>query len=331
MMKLLFIGGTRFLGRHLVNAALQAGHEVTLFNRGQTNPDLFPQVEHILGDRDSDLDRLSTGKWEAVIDTCGYTPKQVHASAQILVDRVEHYTFISTISVYADFSQPGLSENALLATMDEADADEFNMENYGPLKVLCEAALEEFFPQSAFIPRPGLIVGPHDTTDRFTYWIRRCLMNAPFLAPGPGDQRVQLIDVRDLATWIIEGIQHKLSGAFNATGPATMLSFKRMLDACIKGTRSQSEPLWADTDFLLDGEVEPWSDLPLWVADEETQGMLAADCSKAISAGLTFRPLAETAADLAAWDRERQIPPLKAGLSPDREKVLIDHWREQAG
>lgn len=327
-MKVLFIGGTRFLGRHLVTAALQAGHEVTLFHRGQSNPDIFPQVEHILGDRNQDLHRLDKGEWDAVIDTCGYIPKQVRASVEKLADRVDRYVFISTISVYADFKTPGMNENAPLATTDDPDQEEISGESYGPLKVLCEAAVQEVFTDRAFIPRPGLIVGPHDTTDRFTYWVRRALEARPFLAPGPGDQQIQLIDARDLAIWVMHALEHELHGAYNVTGPEQSLSFNAMLEACLQGTRSAAQPVWVDPDFLLDRQVEPWSDLPLWVADPSMQGMLAADCGKAISEGLTFKPLAQTVADTAAWDRERELPLLKAGLSPEREAALMQAWRE---
>lgn len=328
-MKLLFIGGTRFVGRHLVDAAREAGHEITLFHRGQTHPDLFPQVEHILGDRNQDLDRLDGRHWEGVIDTCGYFPKQVRASAEKLADQVQLYTFISTLSVYADFSQTGLDENAPLATTDNPNQEEITGQNYGPLKALCEAAVMDIYGQRAFIPRPGLIIGPHDTTDRFTYWVRRGLENIPFPAPGPSSQPVQMIDARDLAAWIIKAIERQLSGPFNATGPADKLTFDGMLDACLEGTTSGTEPVWIEPEFLIEHEVQPWLDLPLWMPDEDQSGLLTADCRKALSAGLVFRPLIETVADIAEWDRDRGLPPLKAGLSPQRQAALLDHWQEQ--
>lgn len=325
-MKLLFIGGTRFVGRHLVDAALEAGHDLTLFHRGQTNADLFPHLEHILGDRNHDLDLLDGGRWDAVIDTCGYFPRQVRASVEKLADKVQQYTFISTISVYADFAQTGLNEDAPLATTDDPDQEEITGENYGPLKALCESAVMDVFSQKAFIPRPGLIVGPHDPTDRFTYWVRRGLMEEAYPAPGPGDQPVQMIDARDLAAWIVDGMERKLHGPYNATGPADTLTFKAMLDACHSGTDSQSEPVWIDPEFLLEHEVEPWSDLPLWVPDEDSQGLLTADCSRATAEGLSYRSLAATIADIAAWDRARGLPTLKAGLSRDRQQELLQAW-----
>ena len=330
-MKLLFIGGTRFVGRHLVTQALNAGHEVTLFHRGQTNPDLFPQVEHIIGDRNENLELLDSGTWDAVIDTCGYFPKQVRASAKKLANRVHRYVFISTISVYADFKTMGLNEEAPLATTDDPDQEEITGESYGPLKVLSEAAVKEVFADRAFIPRPGLIIGPYDTTDRFTYWVRRALEGQPFLAPGPGNQLVQFIDAHDLAAWVIEGLERGLHGAYNITGPAEPLTFNGMLEACLQGTDSQAQPVWADPGFLLDRQVESWSDLPLWVADESMLGMLAADCQKAIHEGLTFRALTKTVADLAAWDRDRGLPELLTGLSPERELALLDEWRKISG
>jgi 2'-hydroxyisoflavone reductase len=330
-MKLLFIGGTRFVGRHLVKAALTAGHEVTLFHRGQSDPEFMPEVEHILGDRNHDLNRLDGGEWDAVIDTCGYTPKQVRASTETLAGRVDRYVFISTISVYADFSTMGLNEGSPLAPIGELDQEELTGENYGPLKVLCEAAVQDVFAERAFIPRPGLIVGAYDTTDRFTYWVRRAMDARPFLAPAPGDQPVQLIDARDLAVWIIHGIERGLHGPYNSTGPAHRLTFEDMLAACLQGTDSQAEPIWADPSFLLERQVEGWSDLPLWVADKSMRGMLAANCTTAIDSGLTFRPLADTVTDLAAWDLERGLPPLKAGLASEREAILIDEWRAETG
>jgi 2'-hydroxyisoflavone reductase len=328
-MKLLFIGGTRFVGRHLVHAAREAGHEITIFHRGQSNPDLFPKIERILGDRDADLDRLDGGRWEAVIDTCGYFPQQVRASAEKLSDKVQLYTFISTLSVYADFSRIGLDESAPLASTKIPDQDEITGENYGPLKASCEAAVQEVFADKVFIPRPGLIVGPDDTTDRFTNWVRRGLDHKPFPAPAPGDQPVQMIDARDLAAWIIDGVERGLSGPYNTTGPAERLTIQAMLEACLDGTNSQSNPVWIDSDFLLEHELEPWSDLPLWMPEKDERGLLAVDCHKAISAGLRFRPLANTVADIAAWDRARGLPPLKAGLSEEQQANLLQAWRAQ--
>jgi 2'-hydroxyisoflavone reductase len=311
-MRLLIIGGTRFLGRALVEEALARGHEVTLFNRGQTNPELFPQVERITGDRDGDLSELEGRRWDAVIDTCGYFPRIVRASAEALAGSVEHYTFISTISVYADLSQP-VDESSPLGTMEDETIEEFGpeFEYYGPLKALCERVVDDVYGDRALIIRPGFIVGPHDPTDRFTYWPVRVARGGQMLAPGPPERPFQFIDVRDLAAWIIRMIEEKRSGAFNATNEGVPLGELLPHD----------EVVWAADERLVEhGAAE--EDLPLWSADEGFAALHEADVSAAIAAGLTFRPHEETSRDTLAW--RGKDAELTTGMSPKREAELLE-------
>src|SRR5579885_1733748 len=231
-MKLLILGGTVFLGRHIVEAALARGHEITLFNRRQHNGELFPEVEKLRGDRNGDLSALEGRRWDAAIDTSGYFPRVVRASAQKLSGAVDHYTFISSISVYADFTQVGMDENAPVGTLKDESVEEITGESYGPLKVLCEQAAEQAMPGRVLNIRPGLIVGPHDPSDRFTYWPRRLARGGDVLAPGRPERLVQLIDVRDLAEWNIRAAEARLTGLFNATGPSGELTMAQVIDAC---------------------------------------------------------------------------------------------------
>lgn len=322
-MKLLIIGGTRFLGRHLVDSALTRGHEVTLFNRGKSNPDLFPQVQTIHGDREKDLDQLTGQRWDAVIDTCGYIPRIVRLSAEALKDS-HSYVFISSISVYADFSKIGIDENDAVGVLRE-ETEEVTGESYGPLKALCERAVQDVFGARGVVVRPGLIVGPYDPTDRFTYWPMRVSRGGDVLAPDRPDVLTQIIDVRDLSDFIIKLVEDKASGVFNATGPDYPLSFGKLLETCKQVSKSDSNFKWASREFLSQHNVSPWSDLPAWLPDEgKDAGFARVNVSKAIAAGLTFRPLAETVRDTLNWATNR--PPeheWRAGLKPEREQELL--------
>src|SRR5436305_843135 len=264
-MRLLIIGGTVFLGRHLVEAALQRGHEVTLFNRGQHNPELFPEVEKLRGDRDGELSALKGRTWDAVIDTCGYFPRVVRQSAGLLADSVGHYTFISSISVFPEDVPPGTTENAPLLSMDDETVEEITGETYGPLKVLCERAVEEELPGRTLIIRPGLIVGPNDPTDRFTYWPVRVARGGRTLAPGRPERLIQFIDVRDLAEWNIRMVEDRKTGIFNANGPNYDLSMGSLLESCKDVSGSDAEFVWVSEDFLTENGVGEWMDMPLWV------------------------------------------------------------------
>lgn len=324
-MKILIIGGTRFLGRHLVHAALERGHSVTLFNRGQTNPGLFNDVEQVRGDREKDLSRLA-GEWDAVIDTCGYLPRIVRISAEALIGKVKKYVFISSISVYSDLTKIGINEDDPVGRIDDETIEEITGETYGPLKVLCEKAVQDVFGEGALIVRPGLIVGPHDPTDRFTYWPVRVARGGVLLAPEKPEVPVQVIDVRDLSDFIIGLLQQNAKGVFNATGPGDPLTLGDMLDACQHVSGSDANFKWASVKFLEDNQVAPWSDMPVWIPDtEEEAGFSRADISKALQAGLKFLPLETTVRDTLQWASTRpEHHQWKAGLSAEREKQLLE-------
>jgi len=336
--KLLILGGTVFVGRHLVEVALERGHEVTLFNRGQHNSELFPAVEKLRGDRDGDLGALEGRHWDAVIDTCGYVPRVVRASTELLADEVEHYSFISTLSVFANFARPGADENTQVGTLEEEDSED-HRKYYGPLKALCEQAAEAAMPGRVLTIRPGLIVGPHDGSDRFTYWPSRIARGGDVLAPGRPQRPVQVIDVRDLAAWNIRMVEGARTGIYNATGPDYTLTMGAMLDACRTAAGSDARIVWIDERFLLDKGVTPWREIPVWLPEAgDTAGFSTVNCSKAIAAGLSFRPILDTARDTLAWETDRRRKAkaggaelaFAAGLAPEREQELLAAWQASA-
>jgi len=322
---ILIIGGTVFLGRHLVEAALARGHRVTLFNRGQHNPELFPEVEKLRGDRGSDLSALEERRFDAAIDTCGYVPRVVRSAAELLAPQVGHYTFISSISVYASFERAGIDEGAPVGTLADPSTEEVTGESYGPLKALCEQAAEAAMPGRVLNVRPGLIVGPHDPTDRFTYWPMRVARGGPFLAPEHPGVLTQVIDVRDLAGWTVQMVEGDHTGVYNATGPAAPLPFGGLLDACRAVSGSDATPVWASAAQLEAHEVQPWVELPLWVPEgPEHVGFAQIDVSRAIAAGLSFRPIADTCADTLAWAQSRPADyQWRAGLAPEKEAGIL--------
>jgi 2'-hydroxyisoflavone reductase len=325
-MDLLILGGTRFLGRYLVEAALRDGHGVTLFNRGISDPDLFTEVETIKGDRDGDLPALRERRWDAAIDTCGYVPRLVRASARLLSDGVDHYTFVSSISVYTEGVGPGADEDAPVEELEDPTVEEVTGETYGGLKALCERAAEEEMPGRVLNVRPGLISGPHDPTDRFTYWPRRVAAGGEVLAPDRPERQVQFIDVRDLAAWMVKMAADQQTGTYNATGPEYELRMGTFLDECEAVGGGEARIIWVSEEFLEQNGVEPFTEMPLWVP-REYAGMLEVDCGRAIGAGLTFRPVSETIRDVLQWDSERVDVELAAGLDPERERELLSAWR----
>lgn len=329
-MKLLIIGGTRFVGRALVEEAKARGHELTLFNRGQSNPDLYPNVETIVGDRDGGLEGLNDGSWDGVIDTCGYIPRLTRDSATRLAGRVPHYTFISTISVYESLREPNIDESAALGTLEDESVEEVTNETYGPLKVLCERSIDEAMNGRASHIRAGLIVGPHDQTDRFTYWPCRIDRGGEVLAPDSPSVKTQFIDVRDLAAFAIKATEEQRTGAFNCTGPDYPLTLGGLFEMCQATSGSDTTLTWASEAFLLKHDVTPFSDLPLWIPSEY-KGFNTVNNDKAQAAGLTYRPLKETVADTLAWAKARPDDyEWRAGLSPEREAELLKLWHETA-
>lgn len=328
-MKLLVLGGTRFLGPALVEAARARGHALTLFNRGKTNPGLFPDVEQVHGDRDGQLQGLAGRRWDAVIDTSGYVPRVVRQSAELLAPSVERYLFVSTISVYDESMPAGSDETARLATMPDPTSEDVRA-HYGALKALCEQAVEAALPGRALSIRPGLIVGPGDGTDRFTYWPVRLDRGGEVLCPGDGTDPVQVVDVRDLAAWTIEMAERRETGAFNAVGPASRLTAREMIEAC-RPPGSGARLAWVPWAFLEKHKVEPWSDMPVCIpAAGEGGGLSQVSVARAVARGLRFRPVADTARDTLAWWRtlpEERRAKLRAGISAEREREVLAAWR----
>ncbi len=316
-MRILVLGGTKFLGRAVSEAALAAGHELTLFNRGETNPDLFPEAERLRGNRDGDLSALEGRSWDAVVDPSGYVPRVVRASAELLRDS-GHYTFVSSCSVYASFGEPA-TEASPVATVEDESTEDVEA-HYGALKALCEEVVEGVFPGRALHVRAGLIVGPHDPTGRFTYWPHRIARGGEVLVPGSPERPVQLIDVRDLGEWIVRSAEAGLAGTFNAISPSFPL--RDLLAACLQ--RGEAAFTHVDERWLVEREVGQWMELPLWIdtADPDWRRFMETDVSKAVAAGLTCRPLAETArATLAEAELVEGI-----GLTPEREAELLSAW-----
>ncbi len=327
-MKILVLGGTRFVGRHAVEAALARGHEVTLFHRGQSGPELFPECEHVFGDRRIGLEALGGHEFDVCIDTCGYLPSEVSRSASTLVDRVGHYTFISSVSAHAHPEQPGHDEDAQLAVWDPTAREELTEDNYGPLKAECEHIVRATFGARALVVRPGLVVGPHDPTDRFSWWVARLAQGGEIAAPAPAGAKVQWLDARDLARFIVDLVEARARGAYLAAGPERETTLGEMLGEGLQLGGGDGQLVWIDSGFLLDERIAPWKDLPLWIPEDGPRGIFSADVARARSAGLTTRSLGETFADTLEWLRERGSGAAwQAGLSPAREKALLDRWR----
>jgi 2'-hydroxyisoflavone reductase len=331
--RLLVLGGTRFLGRHVAELAVARGDDVALFTRGRTNPGLVAGAEHLVGDRDGGLHALRGRRFDAVVDTSGYVPRTVSQSAQLLAPAVDRYVFVSSASVYADPSRPGLHEGSPVAELTEPGSEDVGA-HYGALKALCEREVLGALPDRSVAVRAGLIVGPHDPTGRFTWWVARLDRGGEVLAPEPPDQPVQFVDVRDLAAWILRLADGGGEpGVYNAVGPAEPLTMAGMLDTIRAAIGSDAHLVWVPERVLDDAGVGMWMDLPLWLApglDPGHAGFLSVDASRARAAGLTFRPLADTARDTLAWLRES--PPLGAGaptgpppgLEPGRERAILD-------
>jgi nucleoside-diphosphate-sugar epimerase len=320
--RILVLGGTRFLGRAVVDAALAEGHELTLFNRGETNPGLYGDVERLHGDRTRDLVALRGRRWDAVVDTSGYVPGVVGAAANALAEAAGLYCFVSSVSAYASFAGP-VREGDPEAELGDQPDDQLlpDYANYGALKVLCERAVREVFGDNTLVARPGLIVGPHDPTGRFTYWPHRFARGGDVLVPGPPERRVQFVDVRDVGEWIVRSCERALTGTYNVTRPG--VTWGELVDACV--ATSPPATVWVDDAFLLEHEVGQWMELPLWIADAGAVGLHLADVSRALADGLTFRPLATTVGDTLTLAE----PTASAGLAPEREARLIARWHER--
>ncbi len=311
---ILILGGTGFIGPHMVRRARARGHSVTLFNRGRSNRDLFPDLETLIGDRDGGLEALEGRRWDAVIDNSGYVPRHVRDSAELLGAAARQYLFISSISAYADFSKPDIDEDYALGTMPDETVEEVTGETYGPMKALCERAVAKAFGARATIVRPGYIVGPGDRTDRWTYWPLRIRAGGDVLVPGSPDDPVQFIDARDLARFVIHALENSIVGTFNAVGPADAQRMGAMLETMKTLTASDATFTYADGDWLR----EQGATFPIWAAPSgDTVGVHRVSNARAIAAGMTFTPLEITVRDTLAWwdalDSERRIA-MRSGL-----------------
>lgn len=338
--RILFLGGTGYLGPHTVRAALAQGHEVTLFNRGKTNTHLFPELEKLKGNRRTgELDALKGRAWDAVIDTSGYLPRNVTSTTELLADAVGQYVFISTISVYADRSKVGMDESSPVGQISDeetesiAEVRDMGPARYGPLKARCEAAAESAMPGRVTNIRPGLIVGPGDPTGRFTYWPIRVARGGEVLSPGGGGDYVQFIDVRDLAEFIVSTIGNDHVGVYNAQGPEHLLTIQELLHGCKCVSGSDATFVWADAEFLSENDVHPWSSMPVWIPPSEGyEGAGQLSSARAHKVGLTHRPPAETIRATLDWYNElpedsRQRSFGNNGMDPEREAEVINGWK----
>ena len=305
---------------------------MTLFNRGETNPGLFPEAEKLRGDRDGDLAALDGREWDAVVDPSGYVPRVVGASASLLADAVEHYVFVSSISVYEPPLAAGFDETVSVIELEDP-ATESITEAYGGLKALCERTVEGIFPGRATHVRAGLIVGPHDPTDRFTYWPVRATRGGEILAPGDPDRQWQFVDARDLGAWLVVLAEARTAGVFNATGPLPATTAGEVLEICLRTATVDGRLTWVDDAFLVEHEVGAWMELPLWIPkSDDFASMQEANVSRALAAGLVFRPVEETVSDTLAWaDGRNGAVAGGVGLTPERERELLAAWHEKVG
>ena len=329
-LRILILGGTGFIGPYQVQYALDRGHRVTLFNRGRTNPQLFPQVEKLVGDRNGDLKSLEGHQWDVVIDNSATDPKWVELSAGLLQRSVKQYVFVSTRSVYFDTSRVPMSIEAPVFTPENTKVEPGKPLPYGLAKALAEKTAQKYFPDRALIVRPGLIIGPGDLTDRFTYWPVRIERDGEVLAPGDGTDPVQIIDARDLCEWMIRLVEQSVTGVYNAVGPRNSRSFAELLYGIKAVTTSNASFTWVDADFLAAHDVRPYQEMPVWMpARNGKEGFARFDLTREIALGLTFRPLAVTARDTLdyyhAQPPDRQAT-LRAGISPEREREVLAAW-----
>lgn len=327
---ILILGGTGFLGPHVVTAAQARGHTLTLFNRGKTHPGLFPSVEKLQGDRDGKLDALKGRTWDAVVDTSGYVPRIVKMSAELLAPSVKHYIFISTISVYDADNIPNADETAPLLKLKDP-TNEVVRENYGALKAACEAAAEAAMPGRVANLRPGLIIGPGDPTGRFSHWPTRMAEGGEVLVPGDGTTPVQYVDGRDLGNWIVRVIEDQTMGIYNALGPETKVTMKEAMESCNRAAGNKAQLTWVPNDFLTKQGVSGWQDMPMWIDLADMPGFGTMVNKKAVAKGLQFRPLEDTAKDTLAWletlPADEKAKARSSGIKRDKEEAVLAAWK----
>jgi 2'-hydroxyisoflavone reductase len=332
-LRILMLGGTGYIGPHMVSEFLRRGHQVSLFNRGRTNEDLFPDLETLLGDRDGGLDVLRRKSWDAVVDNSGYVPRHVADSARLLAPAVGHYLYISTISVYESFAVAN-DENSPLGTMADESVEEVTNETYGPLKALCESrARTEIGDDRLTILRPTYICGPGDRTDRYTYWPVRTMRGGEMLWPGTPADPIQIIDVRDLANFVVDCIEQKITGVYNTVTPVASYTIGDLMNDSVAVTAAEMTPVWVSSSFIADHKLEDGGSIPIWSSPEgETGNVAGVSGERAYARGLKIRPPRETTRDTVSWWRtlpdERQKS-LKAGLAADTEARLLADWHQK--
>jgi 2'-hydroxyisoflavone reductase len=319
MAAILVIGGTRFMGFFLTDELLKRGHDLTLIHRGNTVPDGIPNTRNIIGDRESSLDEAGND-YDVVIDTSGTLPRQVRASTAHCINSAR-YVFVSTVSVYRDPLAPFADESAPRCPSGDPNAAGVTSGNYGTLKVACEDIVLDAFGDRALIVRPGLIVGPRDYSDRFTYWVRRLSIGGNVLAPGSPDRAIQVVDARDLGHWIAQMVERRETGVYNATGPTQ--HFGEFLSQCERQSTQPSTLCWLSDEALIGAGIQPGNELPLWIPESDAAGWSSISSENAVQRGLSSRPIEATILDTLHWDRERHSPPLKCGLTLERERELM--------
>lgn len=335
-MKILILGGTRFIGLHMTALALERGHTLTFFNRGKTRTDRYPEIERIKGDRDGQIDGLKNREWDVVIDNSGYVPRHVRASAELLAPRVKQYVFVSSISVYPDFSEPR-DEHSPVGKLADETVEKVDGDTYGPLKALCEKEAEKALPGRTTVIRPGLIVGPDDNTDRFTYWPARAARGGEFIAPGSPGDAFQIIDVRDLAAFTLKAIEERTMGTYNLVSNVNDFKFGELTDACVAAANQQAKPasppkaIFLPAEFLAEQKVEPWSEMPVWLPAKGDEAAFAGTSNKAaLGKGLKISPLKKTVGDTLAWHLTRpaeEREKLKSGIAADKEAAVLMAWK----
>jgi 2'-hydroxyisoflavone reductase len=334
-LNILILGGTGFIGPHMVREALRRGHQVSLFNRGRSNNKLFPDLKLLVGDRNNGLDALKGTSWDAVVDNSGYVPRHVADSARLLSSATSHYIYISTISTYASFGTAN-DENSPLGTIDDETIEEITGESYGPLKALCEKrAAAEIDADDLTILRPTYICGPGDHTDRFTYWPVRTMRGGDMLWPGTRADKIQIIDVRDFANFTVDCLEQKITGTYNTVTPAGGYTMGELHDDCLAITASDMNAVWVSGKFIGDNKLAEDRSIPIWSSPEGEYGKVAfVNGEKAVAAGLRNRPVRETARDVLAWWKtlpaERRSKP-GAGLSAEAETNALELWKAQSG
>jgi 2'-hydroxyisoflavone reductase len=337
---LLVLGGTGFLGPAMVEVALARGIRVTLFNRGKTNADLFPELEKLYGDRDPKVgDGLKAlegdRKWDFVVDTSSYFPRLTQAVCELLKGRIRRYAFISTVSVYPDLSLIGLDETAETATLEDPSTEDLDNGSYGGLKVLCEKAAEAALPGQVLFLRPGLIVGPRDSTDRFSYWPVRIDAGGEVLVPGDGQDPVQWIDVRDLAEFTIDSLLAERTGTYNMVGPSYGATMADLAHGCRAVSTSGARFTYVPAERCAELGLNPWGELPVWSPrGTDLAGINVVSAAKAIAGGFKSRSLADTAAaTLAYWNTlpEARRARLRAGMSREAEQKALAAFRSASG